>query len=141
MQHAEESTIAAIERNGGMITTRFFNAECVRAMIDPLAFFKQGKPIPRCSLPPEDAFEYYSNPNFRGYLADPDKVREARFALAQKYGYEMPDYENFPNPGLFKMRKDPRQIFLGLWPGWVVCLRDEVIIKPRDPEYQKYYES
>ena len=141
VQHASEATIAAVERNGGMITTRFFNLECVQALNNPEVFFKKGVPIPRCALPPPDAFEYYTDPNVRGYLADPDKVKEARYALAQKYGYEMPDYENAPNPELFKSKKDPRQIFLGLVPGWVVCLRDKVILKPKDPEYLKYYES
>ena len=38
-------------------------------------------------------------------------------------------------------RKDPRQIFYGLWPGWVVNLKDKVIIKPKDPELNEFYAS
>lgn len=141
VQWATESTIAAIERNGGMITTRYFSFECVEALCNPLKFFARGIPIPRCPLPPSDAFEYYTNPEFRGYLADPVKVQEARFKLAQKYGYQMPNYEKDPKSGLFMMRKDPRQIFFGLSPGWIVCLLDKMIIKPKDEEYEEYYQS
>ncbi|XP_045160479.1 39S ribosomal protein L15, mitochondrial-like [Mercenaria mercenaria] len=141
VQWAEESTIAAIERNGGMITTRYFSSECVEAMCNPLKFFSRGIPIPRCPLPPENAFEYYTNPDFRGYLADPEKVKESRFKLAQKYGYEMPNYDEDLKKELFEMRKDPRQIYFGLSPGWIVCLKDKVIIKPKDPEYEEFYQS
>ncbi|XP_052256113.1 39S ribosomal protein L15, mitochondrial-like [Dreissena polymorpha] len=141
VQWAEESTIAAIERNGGMITTRFFDFPSLQAIVDPEWFFKKGVPIPRCSLPPKDALEYYTNPEKRGYLADPEKVRHARFELAQKYGYEPPDYENGPNAELFKKQKDPRQIFFGLNPGWVICLKDKVIIKPKDDDYLQYYHA
>ena len=38
-------------------------------------------------------------------------------------------------------RKDPRQIFYGLWPGWVVNLRDKTIIKPKDRELVEFYAS
>ncbi|XP_052249776.1 LOW QUALITY PROTEIN: 39S ribosomal protein L15, mitochondrial-like, partial [Dreissena polymorpha] len=138
VQWAEESTIAAIERNGGIITTRFYDFPSLQAIVDPEWFFKKGAPIPRCSLPPKDALEYYTNPEKRGYLADPEKVRQARYELAQKYGYEPTDYENGPNAELFKKRKDPRQIFFVLSPGWVICLKDKVIIKPRDDDYLQY---
>lgn len=33
---------------------------------------------------------------------------------------------------MFSEVKDPRQIFFGLQPGWVVNLPDETIIKPVD---------
>lgn len=141
VQWASESTIAAIERNGGMITTRYYSFECVSAMCNPLWFFAKGIPIPRCPLPPSDAFEYYSNPDSRGYLADPEKIKEARIKLAQKYGYEVPDYDKDSNSQLFKQSKDPRQIFFGLSPGWIVCLADKVIIKPKDAEYEEYFHS
>ncbi|XP_052774924.1 39S ribosomal protein L15, mitochondrial-like [Mya arenaria] len=141
VQWAEESTIAAIERNGGMITTRFYNPECLKAVIDTQDHFRKGLPIPRCPLPPQDALEYYMNPENRGYLADPSKLQEARYALAQKYGYEAPDYSMDRNPALFKKMKDPRQIFFGLSPGWVVCLKDKAIIKPKDEDYIQYYQS
>ena len=38
-------------------------------------------------------------------------------------------------------RKDPRQIFYGLWPGWVVNLKDKTIIKPKDEELKQFYAS
>ena len=141
VQWAEESTIAAIEKNGGMITTRFFNIECVEAMCDPIKFFAKGLPIPKCALPPVDAFEYYTNPDLRGYLADPDKLQESRYKLAHKYGYEPPNYDANEQNELFQMRKDPRQIYFGLSPGWIVCMKDKCIIKPKDAEYEEYYQS
>lgn len=141
VQWASEATIAAIERNGGVITTRYFSFPCVLALSDPVTFLKRGVPIPRCPLPPEDALEEYTNPDFRGYLADPDKVAESRFKLAQKYGYHLPDLTVDPKYKMLQQRKDPRQIFFGLEPGWVVCLKDKLIIKPKDEEYKAYYQS
>ncbi|KAL4236420.1 YmL15 [Mactra antiquata] len=140
VQWASEATIAAIERNGGMITTRYYNTECLEAICDTLGFFARGIPIPRCPLPPRDAFEYYTNPDSRGYLADPELVKKSRFKLAQKYGYEPPNYDTENDSELFKM-KDPRQIFFGLNPGWIVSMKDKAIIKPKDPDYVEYYES
>lgn len=49
--------------------------------------------------------------------------------LAQKYGYELPKIENDPKYEMFNETKDPRQIFYGLEPGWVVNLADRAIIK------------
>lgn len=141
VQWASEATIAAIERNGGTITTRFFSQACLQALVDPLGFFKKGIPIPKCPLPPEDAFEYYTDPKNRGYLADPEQVAQARVELAQKYGYILPNLNEDLKCEMLKARKDPRQIFFGLSPGWVVSLKDKVIIKPKDEEYQEYYTS
>lgn len=67
-------------------------------------------------------------------MADPQEIEYERGVLAQKYGYEL--VERKP-----PMRKDPLQIFLGLEPGWVINLRDKLILKPRDPELLKYYSS
>lgn len=89
-------------------------------------------------LPPEDAIEYYTDPKMRGYLADPQSVAQERVLLAQKYGYELPDLENEP---IMKIRKDPRQVFFGLEPGWVVNLRDKEILKPTDEELIEYYKN
>lgn len=50
--------------------------------------------------------------------------------LAQKYGYELPKIEDDPQYEMLMMAKDPRQIFYGLQPGWVINLMDETIIKP-----------
>ena len=37
--------------------------------------------------------------------------------------------------------KDPRQVFYGLEPGWIVNLKDKSICKPLDKELQDYYKS
>jgi hypothetical protein len=55
--------------------------------------FLTGKPIPRRLHPTQDAVEFYTNPETRGYLADPAKVAEHRFELAQKYGYKVQDID------------------------------------------------
>lgn len=52
--------------------------------------------------------------------------------LAQKYGYVLPKIEADPKYEMLTQTKDPRQIFFGLNPGWVVSLKDKAIIKPRD---------
>ncbi|CAG0891272.1 unnamed protein product [Darwinula stevensoni] len=93
-----------------------------------------GKPIPRRKLPPEDALEYYTDPRNRGYLADPEKIQEERFVLAQRYGYELPNLERSPLREMLFMRKGSGQVFFGLQPGWVVNLRDKTVLKPTDPE-------
>lgn len=43
-----------------------------------------GEPIPRRMIPSEDAIQYYTDPKFRGYLADPDKVRKSVEELSGK---------------------------------------------------------
>lgn len=50
--------------------------------------------------------------------------------LSQKYGYELPKIEDDPQYEMFCEVKDPRQIFFGLEPGWLVNLPDQSIIKP-----------
>lgn len=101
-------------------------------------FFKPGEPIPKRQLPPVDKLDYYTNPKFRGYLADPDKIAEERLILAQKYGYELPDL-NDEKQFIYKIKKDPRQIFYGLQPGWVVNLRDKEILAPVDKDLVQFY--
>lgn len=90
-------------------------------------------------LPPADCLEYYSSAEFRGYLSDPEKVSHERLVLAQKYGYELPKIEDDPQIELLSERKDPRQIFYGLEPGWVVSLRDKAILKPKAEYLKEYY--
>ena len=141
VQWASETTIATIERNGGVITTKYYDPISVRAMTNPLHFLQNSSPIPLCKLPPEDALEYYSNPKNRGYLADPEKIKEERVLLAQKYGYHLPDLSQDPDLPMLLMRKDPRQIWFGLQPGWIVNLRDKSILKPEDEQLKKYYQS
>lgn len=48
--------------------------------------------------------------------------------LAQKYGYELPKIEDDPDYEMLSETKDPRQIFYGLHPGWVVSVPDKAII-------------
>jgi large subunit ribosomal protein L15 len=141
VQWTNEVTIAAIEKNGGTITSRFFDMLSLQAAIDPHGWFKKGRPIPRCKLPPQDAVVHYADAKKRGYLADPDEINEARYTLAQKYGYVLPDLSEDPMFDMLMMRKDPRQIFYGLAPGWVVNLKDRKICKPKCPEFVEYNNS
>ena len=130
---------AAIERCGGVLTTRYFDPVSLSALIDAKRFFERGEPIPRCDTPPINAIEYYTDPKQRGYLANPDLIREERQRLAQKYGYKLPDPSRL-SP-LFHLRKDPRQIFYGLEPGWLINLKDQTILKPTDEKFQTFYHS
>lgn len=93
-------------------------------------------------LPPENAIEYYTDSKNRGYLADPDLIALERFKLAQKYGYQLPDLKkDSANLEAMLERKDPRQVFYGLNPGWLVNLIDKKIYEPQDEELVKYYNS
>lgn len=93
-------------------------------------------------MPPENAIEYYTDPKNRGYLADPDLIAEERFKLAQKYGYELPDLKADVNSlPLMLERKDPRQVFYGLNPGWLVNLRDKKIYEPEDSHLLEFYSN
>lgn len=120
-----------------------------------------GEPIPRRLAPPPDAIEYYTDAKNRGYLADPEEIARERVILAQKYGYELSDINNDPMvseplwpfslelPNLFiplqshvlKANKDPRQVFYGLKPGWVVNLKDRKIYEPLREDLKEYYAS
>merc|ERR1712168_16652 len=139
VQFASESVIAAVERAGGVITTRYFDPISLQALVNPVKWLQQGEPIPRCKLPPEDILDYYTSTENRGYLADPEKVAEARAHTAQKYGYSLPDLAAGPLADLMRMRKDPRQIWHGLEPGWLVNLKDKCVLKPIDSELTDYY--
>ena len=84
-----------------------------------------------------DAIKYYSDAKNRGYLAHPEQIQEERFTLAQKYGYEV----NEITEEFLRESKDPRQVFYGLEPGWLINLADKEIYKPTDPELIDYYKS
>ena len=66
VQYASEQAIAAIERNGGVITTAYFDINCVMALANPLKWFTEGKPIPRRLQPPagknQDKIESFNFP-------------------------------------------------------------------------------
>lgn len=110
-------------------------------MSDPIRFFNAGKPIPRNGTPPLNSLEFYTHAANRGYLANPDQIRLERFKLAQKYGYQLPDLEQDLLRDMLRMRKDPRQIWHGLEPGWLVNMADQTVLKPTDPEWVEYYKS
>jgi len=141
VQWAPEQVIAAIERNGGVITTGFYDMSSLWALRDPLKFFGRGVAIPKRQLPSDNVVEYYTDPKNRGYLADPDLIAHERFALSQKYGYQLPDLKKDPALDMLLERKDPRQIFYGLQPGWLVNLKDKTIYEPDDQSLLQYYKS
>ncbi|XP_019871981.2 39S ribosomal protein L15, mitochondrial [Aethina tumida] len=141
VQWASELVIAAIEKNGGVITTAYYDQHSIQAMLNTKKFFERGIPIPKRMIPPPDALEYYTDPANRGYLADPEKISQERLVLAQKYGYTLPKIEEDKEYEVLTKRKDPRQIFFGLNPGWVVNLKEKVILKPQDEELVEYYKS
>jgi len=137
VQWANEQAIAAVERNGGVITTAYFDILSVKALASPKDWFSEGKPVPRRLTPPQDCIGFYSSPENRGYLADPRAVAEHRKVLGQKYGYETPSVDE----EWLKETKDPRQVFYGLQAGWVVDLKDKAIYKPADPALKEYYQT
>ncbi|XP_022089338.1 39S ribosomal protein L15, mitochondrial-like isoform X2 [Acanthaster planci] len=141
VQWATELTIAAVERNGGVISLGFYDLQSLDALAHSLHFFNQGKPIPKRALPPKDIVPFYTSAENRGYLADPDNIRRERAALAEKFGYALPDLSSDPRRGMLGMRKDPRQIFFGLQPGWIVNLTDRTVLKPIDEKLVEYYQS
>lgn len=141
VQRVSEAAIAAVERNGGVISTSFYDPRSLEILVKPVPFFMTGKPIPKRLLPGEDLLPYYMDANNRGYLADPEQIQAARLALAKKYGYMLPDASTEAVCKMLAERKDPRQIFFGLSPGWVVNLAEKKILKPTDKDVLKYYSS
>ncbi|KAJ8376689.1 hypothetical protein SKAU_G00072690 [Synaphobranchus kaupii] len=141
VQIASEGVIAAVERNGGVITTSFYDPIALGILCKPVPFFLRGQPIPKRMFPGEDMILYYADAKNRGYLADSDQVRQARLELAQKYGYVLPDISKDEVHQMLAKRKDPRQIFFGLAPGWVVNMAEKKILKPTDEKLLRYYNS
>uniref|UniRef100_A0ABK0L3T8 Large ribosomal subunit protein uL15m n=1 Tax=Rattus norvegicus TaxID=10116 RepID=A0ABK0L3T8_RAT len=141
VQMASELAIAAIEKNGGVVTTAFYDPRSLEILCKPVPFFLRGQPIPKRMLPPEALVPYYTDAKNRGYLADPAKFPEARLELAMKYGYVLPDVTKDELFRMLSTRKDPRQIFFGLAPGWIVNMADKKILKPTDENLLKYYSS
>ncbi|CAH8494859.1 unnamed protein product [Heterobilharzia americana] len=143
VQYASEEVIAAVERVGGIICNRFYDLYSVWVKSDPQGFFTKGIPIPKAKMPPNTLVPFYANAESRGYLADPDAVAKARIWLAQKYGYRPFDLNSLSESTrkLMSMRKDPRQIFYGLEPGWLVSIPDKVVLKPKSDLLKSYYRS
>jgi hypothetical protein len=67
------------------------------------------------------------------------KVFSNMSIFLQKYGYKLPDVSKLSQ--LFHLRKDPRQIFYGLEPGWLINLKDQTILKPTDKKFETFYHS
>lgn len=139
VQYAREPVIAAIERNGGRITTAYYDMKSVKALTDPYKFFKLGEPIPKRLAPPPNAIDYYTDPVNRGYLANPDDIERERFKLAQKYGYEIPEITDETKREVLKIKKNIHHVFYGLHPGMVVNLKDKQILEPVDEELREFY--
>ena len=71
-------------------------------------------------------------------MADPRLIAQERLVLAQKYGYELPEEKS----DLMEATKDPRQVFYGLHPGWIVNLKEKTIFKPvENKEIEEHYTS
>ncbi|XP_052023271.1 39S ribosomal protein L15, mitochondrial-like [Apodemus sylvaticus] len=126
------------EKNSGVVITAFYDPRSLEILCKPVPFFLRGQPIPKRMLPQEKLVSYYNNARNRGYLADPAKFTEARLELAMNYGYVLPDIMNDKLFRMLSTRKDPRQIFFGLAPGWVVNMADKKILKPTDEDLLKY---
>ncbi|XP_037135711.1 39S ribosomal protein L15, mitochondrial [Syngnathus acus] len=141
VQRASEKAIAAVERNGGVVTSAFYDPISLAILIKPVPFFQRSQPIPKRMLPGEELLRYYTDPENRGYLAHPDDVQRARLALALKYGYALPDVSRDRLFDVLAARKDVRQIFFGLAPGWIVNMAEKKILKPTDEKLLKYYAS
>jgi len=140
VQWTNEQAIAAVERNGGVITTAYYDIVSVTALSNPNRWFQSGKPIPKRLTPPQDCVGFYSSAENRGYLADPRLIAEQRVVLGQKYGYEPPT-EPQQMDEFLKESKDPKQVFYGLESGWIVDLKDKAIYKPTGESVLKYYQS
>ncbi|TRZ04407.1 hypothetical protein DNTS_023513 [Danionella cerebrum] len=141
VQMASEEVIAAVERNGGVITTSYYDPRSLQVLIKPVPFFMSGQPIPKRMLPGEDLLPYYVDARNRGYLVDTEKLKSARLELARKYGYRLPDITKDAQFEMLAQRKNPRHIFFGLEPGWVVNLAEKKILKPTDEKVLQYYSS
>jgi len=132
VQWASEAAIAAVEREGGSLTTAYYDMYSLSWLLRPAHYMHQGLAIPPRQLPPQKKVLYYSEARNRGYLADPQEVAQERLVLSQKYGYDLPDLSTAPNKDVLLMRKDPRQIFFGLEPGWIVDLNRKAVLKPKE---------
>ncbi|KAB0373741.1 hypothetical protein FD755_013997 [Muntiacus reevesi] len=134
VQLASELAMAAIEKNGSVVTTAFYDPRSLEILCKPIPFFLGGQPIPKRMLPPR-----HSCPTT--LMRETAGFPEARLELAKKYGYILPDITKDELFKLLSTREDPRQIFFGLAPGWVVNMADKKILKPTDEKLLEYYRS
>ncbi|KAF7635316.1 hypothetical protein Mgra_00005284 [Meloidogyne graminicola] len=140
VQWASLTAIAAIERAGGRIRTAYYDLESLKAAENPEAWFRAGKPIPRRMHPPHSLYNYYSDPDYRGYLADSEEIEKSKQKLAEilEYGLKFTD-NNDQKPPYIIEDKTPDQVFLGLEPGQLVSLEDKKVFEPTHPTLVDYY--
>lgn len=134
VQWASLTCIAAVEKAGGRIRTAYYDLESLKAAVDPEKWFSTGQPIPPRKYPPHSVMNYYTNPNYRGYLADEESIENSEERLAQIVGYERKQAEEVNNE-----QKKPSQVFLGLESGSIVSLADEKVFEPTHPSLVDYY--
>jgi len=132
VQMADDLAIAAVEAAGSTIECAFYDLVSKQALVDPVSYFMKGKPIDKRQLPLQDLFHYYSNPEKRGYLADPETVQQARQQSIQAFNRDQTLKQAHPS-------KHPCQIFYNLWPGMLVNLADKTVHVPADDEVKGYY--
>lgn len=73
MAQASASAIEAVERNGGSLTTVFYNKLGLRALTQPHKFDE----LPRFALPKPKLMPYYTDYKNRGYLSTEMQLRRA----------------------------------------------------------------
>ncbi|CAI9175533.1 unnamed protein product [Rangifer tarandus platyrhynchus] len=140
VQLASELAIAAIERNGGVVTTAFYDPRSLEILCKPIPFFLRGQPIPKRMLPPRHQCpSTLMRETEATWRIPPDFPKQDE--LAKKYGCILPDITKDEFFKLLSTRKDPRQIFFGLAPGWVVNMADKKILKSTDEKLLEYYRS
>ena len=70
VSRASRTAIEAVERAGGSIVCRYYNATSLRALVKPHKWLSAGKPLPRFADPVSQSdLLWYSSVNNRGYLA------------------------------------------------------------------------
>jgi large subunit ribosomal protein L15 len=79
---ASKTAIEAIESQGGKITCAHYNTLGLRVLLKPEKF--EGKYVPRRAQPPSKLMPFYTSVEQRGYLADPEKLEEARLKTLRK---------------------------------------------------------
>ncbi|KAK3730867.1 hypothetical protein QZH41_009977 [Actinostola sp. cb2023] len=80
---ASKTAIDAIEKQGGKITCAHYNKLGLRVLLKPEKF--DGKYVPRRAQPPSKLLPFYTSIEHRGYLADPEKLEEARLETLKKH--------------------------------------------------------
>lgn len=87
VQLASELAIAAIRKNGGIVTMVFYDPRSLEILCKPIPFFLRGQPIPKWMFSPKAMEPYYTDAKNHGYLSDPAKFPE----LTKNHGSILPD--------------------------------------------------